>query len=69
MTESHRDTEQVLSGIRIVELGTDVAAAYAARLCAIYGADVITVEPPEGHPVGFRSAVLYIPERFHHSLT
>jgi crotonobetainyl-CoA:carnitine CoA-transferase CaiB-like acyl-CoA transferase len=46
-----RDTEQILSGIRIVELGTDVAAAYAARLCAIYGADVITVEPPEGHPV------------------
>ena len=56
MTESQRDarrgdTEQILSGIRIVELGTDVAAAYAARLCAIYGADVITVEPPEGHPV------------------
>ena len=56
VTESHQDTrgldtEQVLSGIRIVELGTDVAAAYAAKLCAIYGADVITIEPPEGHPV------------------
>ena len=42
---------QVLSGFRIIELGTDVAAAYAARLCAIYGADVITVEPPQGHTV------------------
>jgi crotonobetainyl-CoA:carnitine CoA-transferase CaiB-like acyl-CoA transferase len=42
---------QVLSGLRIIELGTDVAAAYAARLCAIYGADVITIEPPQGHPV------------------
>ena len=42
---------QVLSGLRIIELGTDVAAAYAARLCAIYGADVITVEPPQGHTV------------------
>lgn len=42
---------QVLSGIRIIELGTDVAAAYAARLFAIYGADVITIEPPQGHPV------------------
>lgn len=56
VTDSHqlargRDPEQVLSGIRIIELGADVAAAYAARLCAIYGADVITVEPPEGHPV------------------
>ena len=56
MTESHPDasrwgTEQILSGIRIVELSTDIAAAYAARLCAIYGADVITVEPPEGHLV------------------
>ena len=42
---------QVLSGLRIIELGTDVAAAYAARLCPIYGADVITVEPPQGHTV------------------
>ena len=42
---------QVLSGLRIIELGTDVAAAYAARLCAIYGADVITVAPPQGHTV------------------
>lgn len=48
LPENH---EQVLSGIRIVELGTDVAAAFAARLCAIYGADVITVEPPGGHPI------------------
>ncbi|MQG56540.1 MAG: CoA transferase [SAR202 cluster bacterium] len=48
LTENH---EQVLSGIRIVEIGTDVAAAFAARLCALYGADVITVEPPGGHPI------------------
>jgi crotonobetainyl-CoA:carnitine CoA-transferase CaiB-like acyl-CoA transferase len=42
---------QILSGLRIIELGTDVAAAYAARMCAIYGADVITIEPPQGHAV------------------
>lgn len=45
--------DQVLSGLKIIELGTDVAAANTGRLLAAYGADVITVEPPVGHPVRF----------------
>ena len=40
----------MLSGIRVVDLSTDVAGAYAARLFATYGADVIKVEPPAGDP-------------------
>ena len=46
-------SDQVLSGLRIVELGTDVAAANTGRLLAAYGADVITVEPPTGHPIRY----------------
>jgi len=36
-----------LSGIRVVENASGVAAAYAGRLLAAMGADVIMVEPPE----------------------
>jgi crotonobetainyl-CoA:carnitine CoA-transferase CaiB-like acyl-CoA transferase len=36
------------SGIRVVECGSGVAAAYAAKLLADVGADVIKVEPPGG---------------------
>ena len=42
---------QILSNLRIVELGTDVATANVGRLFAAYGADVITIEPPGGHPI------------------
>jgi crotonobetainyl-CoA:carnitine CoA-transferase CaiB-like acyl-CoA transferase len=38
-----------LTHIRVVELG-DIAAAYATRLLADLGADVIKVEPPGGDP-------------------
>ncbi len=41
--------EGALAGLRIVELSTDVAGAYAGRLLAMYGADVIVVEPEGGH--------------------
>ncbi len=44
-------SDQPLKGLKIVELGTDVASAFAGRLSAIYGADVITVEPKEGHAI------------------
>ena len=37
-----------LEGIRVVELGTHVAAPVIARLCADWGADVIKVESPKG---------------------
>jgi len=35
-----------LDGLRVVELGGGISAAYAARLLADFGADVIKVEPP-----------------------
>ncbi len=37
-----------LEGLRVLELGEMVAAAYATKLIADLGADVIKVEPPEG---------------------
>jgi crotonobetainyl-CoA:carnitine CoA-transferase CaiB-like acyl-CoA transferase len=43
-------TKACLSGCRVVELGTLPAAAYAARLFADFGAEVIKVEPVEGDP-------------------
>ena len=39
-----------LSAYRVVELGTLPAGAYAARLFADFGAEVIKVEPPDGDP-------------------
>ncbi|MCA9502186.1 MAG: CoA transferase [Myxococcales bacterium] len=38
-----------MAGIRVVDLTTGVAGAYAAKLLADAGASVIAVEPPEGH--------------------
>src|ERR1700750_2654022 len=41
-----------LEGIRVVELGTLIAAPFAARLFAEFGADVIKVEQPgSGDPL------------------
>jgi crotonobetainyl-CoA:carnitine CoA-transferase CaiB-like acyl-CoA transferase len=40
--------DAALAGIRVVELGNGVSAAFCARLFADYGADVIKVEPPGG---------------------
>lgn len=39
-----------LSSFRVIELGTLPAGAYAARLFADFGAEVIKVEPPGGDP-------------------
>lgn len=41
----------VLSDLRAVELSRAAAAGFAGRLCADAGAEVILVEPPEGHPL------------------
>ena len=38
-----------LADIRVVELSRTAAGAFAGRLCADAGAEVILVEPPEGH--------------------
>ena len=40
----------MLAGTRVIDLSTDVAGAFATRLLALYGADVVAIEPPEGHP-------------------
>ncbi|HVY85199.1 MAG TPA: CoA transferase [Caulobacterales bacterium] len=43
--------DQVLSGVRVLEIGHFVAAPFGARLLADLGADVIKIEPPGGDPV------------------
>lgn len=40
-----------LEDLRVLDLSRGIAGAYAAKLLADYGADVIKVEPPEGDPV------------------
>jgi crotonobetainyl-CoA:carnitine CoA-transferase CaiB-like acyl-CoA transferase len=42
------EPEDALAGLRVLECGNGVAAAYATKLCADLGADVIKVEPPAG---------------------
>ena len=37
-----------MNALRVVELASGVASAYAAKLLGDHGADVVTVEPPEG---------------------
>lgn len=37
-----------LAGLRVVECGAGVSAAYAAKLMADLGAEVLKIEPPEG---------------------
>ncbi len=42
---------RALADLRVVELSRTAAAAFAGRLFADSGAEVILVEPPEGHPL------------------
>lgn len=49
-----------LDGLRVLELGGEVAAAYATKLLADLGAEVIKVEPPTGDPLrGWRGGLLF----------
>jgi len=45
-----------LEGHRVVDLTTGIAGAYATKLLADAGAEVVLVEPPEGHPLRAWSA-------------
>ena len=45
---------QVLQGIRVVELATDIAGPFCGKLLAEYGAEVIKVEPKTGDPSRLR---------------
>ena len=45
-----------LEGHRVVDLTTGIAGAYATKLLADAGAEVVLVEPPEGHPLRSWSA-------------
>jgi crotonobetainyl-CoA:carnitine CoA-transferase CaiB-like acyl-CoA transferase len=40
--------EGALEGIRVVELGQGVSAAFCAKLFGDYGADIVKIEPPGG---------------------
>ena len=40
----------LLSGVRVLEIGGQVSAAYCGKILALLGAEVIKVEPPEGDP-------------------
>ena len=48
MSESAPAAHQPLDGVRVVEIGTSVAAPYAAWILAGLGADVVKIERPEG---------------------
>lgn len=39
-----------IQSLRVLEIGNEMAAAYAARLLADQGADIVKIEPPEGDP-------------------
>ena len=40
-----------LEDLRVLDLSDGIAGAYCTKLFADYGADVIAVEPPRGHPL------------------
>ncbi|MDG2305856.1 MAG: CoA transferase [Candidatus Binatia bacterium] len=42
---------EALRDLRVVEIGGDIACAYASKLLADLGADVVKIEPPEGDPL------------------
>src|SRR4051812_39327629 len=40
-----------LNGLRVVEIGTLVAAPFASRMLGEFGADIIKIEPRDGDPL------------------
>ncbi len=49
-------------GLRVVDVSTDIAGAYCARLLATSGATVIKVEPPEGDPMRHQPPAPHLPD-------
>ena len=43
-----------LAGVKVLNLGTVIAGAYAGTILANLGADVVKIEPPEADPVPLR---------------
>lgn len=54
MSTVTKDSKLPLAGLSVVECGQGVAAAYAAKLMVLLGADVIKIEPPGGDLTRFR---------------
>jgi len=52
--------ESPLESLRVLDLSTEIAGAFCARLLADAGADVIAVEPPGGGPLRSHEAWLYL---------
>ena len=50
MTQAADPTKLALDGLRVLEVGTGSALAYAGKLFADFGAEVIKVEPASGDP-------------------
>ncbi|WP_308446421.1 CoA transferase [Chitinimonas sp. BJYL2] len=46
-----QDPRKPLAGVKVVEFGTLIAAPFATRLMADFGAEVIKIESPEGDPL------------------
>ena len=53
---------EALAGVRVVELGEGRAVAYAGKLLAEFGADVVKVEAPGGDPLRRRIPLAEAPE-------
>lgn len=45
------DPKKPLAGVKVIEFGSLIAAPFATRLMADFGAEVIKIEPPEGDPL------------------
>lgn len=52
-------SNQILKGIRVVELGTHVAIPYCARELSDMGAEVIKIEPPKGESYRGKMGMLF----------